>query len=373
MARGNRIAEFTDANSDDAWSSSEAGVEYTWDHRNRLTQVTFKNGPSGAATQIIHYTYDAFNQLVKRVEDADGAGTSAPIDQTFYLYDQGQVALEFHQSGSGDLDAEDLTHRYLWGPAVDQLLADEQVDFSDTDADGEVLWALTDHLGSVRDVVDSNGDLRIRRAYDSFGNRIQDEHFDTAGDPVSSSDPEYVDVAFEFTGRYFDEATGLQNNLNRWYDPAIGRWISEDPIGFAGKDVNLYRYVGNSPVISVDPDGLKTKGGKSGPKEKGNDDWLKHEPLPDGPNEMHVAVHACFWSIGGGLTGGVGGALIGGGTSIGADVCPWVIDYSHAQSRNDLRDRIRNIDPGIHLITDPKEFPGGDPDEDETPPFKVVR
>jgi len=126
-----------------------------------------------------------------------------------------------------------------------------------------VLRALTDHLGSVRDVVDSNGDLRIRRAYDSFGNVIDETHFDTSGDPVSSSDPEYVDIAFEFTGRYFDEATGLQNNLNRWYDPKIGRWISEDPIGFYAGDANLYRYVGNSPVMYTDPSGLHypVKGG----------------------------------------------------------------------------------------------------------------
>ncbi len=33
--------------------------------------------------------------------------------------------------------------------------------------------------------------------------------------------------------------------FNRWYDASVGRWISEDPIGFAGGDANLYRYVGN--------------------------------------------------------------------------------------------------------------------------------
>ncbi len=61
---------------------------------------------------------------------------------------------------------------------------------------------------------------------------------------------------FGFTGRMFDTATGLQNNLNRRYDPAAGRWISEDPFGFAGGDSNLYRYVGNSPTNATDPTGL---------------------------------------------------------------------------------------------------------------------
>ncbi|MBX9627173.1 MAG: RHS repeat-associated core domain-containing protein, partial [Gemmataceae bacterium] len=40
------------------------------------------------------------------------------------------------------------------------------------------------------------------------------------------------------------------------YDPNVGRWLQPDPIGFAGGDPNLYRYVGNSPTNFVDPSGL---------------------------------------------------------------------------------------------------------------------
>ena len=64
------------------------------------------------------------------------------------------------------------------------------------------------------------------------------------------------DWLFLFTARPFDADTGLQNNLNRWYDARVGRWLSEDPIGFAAGDANLYRYVGNSVMIRVDPAGL---------------------------------------------------------------------------------------------------------------------
>ena len=44
------------------------------------------------------------------------------------------------------------------------------------------------------------------------------------------------------------------------YDPSIGRWTAEDPIGFAGKDSNLYRYAGNEPTDLTDPTGLAPVG-----------------------------------------------------------------------------------------------------------------
>ena len=58
-----------------------------------------------------------------------------------------------------------------------------------------------------------------------------------------------------YTGKAFDKATGLQNNLNRWYDASVGRWLSEDPSGL-GPDSNPYRYVGNKPMNATDPSGL---------------------------------------------------------------------------------------------------------------------
>jgi uncharacterized protein RhaS with RHS repeats len=48
----------------------------------------------------------------------------------------------------------------------------------------------------------------------------------------------------------------MQYNRARYYDAAIGRFLSEDPIGFAGGDSNIYRYVANSPLANTDPLGL---------------------------------------------------------------------------------------------------------------------
>ena len=281
---------------------------YTWDHRNRLVHVSEWSGDHEVT--IVDYSYDAFNELV-------AISTEKPFEEgrtrTVFVYDGGQAVLQFDDASEDptpiDLGADDLSHRYLWNPqAVDQLFADEQVDWSDEEADGEVLWALTDHLGSVGDVVDSNGDLRLHRQFDSFGNVVGETHYNTSGTSVFRGQTGYIDEAFAFTGRWFDKATGLQNNLNRWYDPQIGRWLSEDPIGFAGGDANLYRYVGNQPTGYIDPSGLDPVpggrgyggpgsggfgGGQSGGHGAGGS-WGS-EPVYDPPSP--AAVFWGFWWI----------------------------------------------------------------------------
>ena len=77
-----------------------------------------------------------------------------------------------------------------------------------------------------------------------------------------------LDCLFGYTGRAYDKVSGLQNNLNRWYDSSVGSWISQDPAGFDGGDTNEYRYVGDSPTNGVDPSGL-TKGGRQNIKVTG--------------------------------------------------------------------------------------------------------
>jgi RHS repeat-associated protein len=69
-----------------------------------------------------------------------------------------------------------------------------------------------------------------------------------------------IDSLFLYTARAFDADTLLQNNLHRWYDAAVGRWLSEDPVGFEGGDLNLCRCVHNRTAVLVDPLGLLRQG-----------------------------------------------------------------------------------------------------------------
>lgn len=106
-----------------------------------------------------------------------------------------------------------------------------------------MLWALTDNQGTVRDVVDSDGVVVNHITYDSFGK-------------VTSESNAAVEFRFGYTGRELDAETGLYYYRARYYNPATGRFLSEDPISFGGGDANLYRYVGNSPTNYTDPTGL---------------------------------------------------------------------------------------------------------------------
>lgn len=175
---------------------------YRWDHRNRLAGIEDfdANGTldpeDDVVIQAVGYAYDAFNQLIVHVVVASG------VQATVFSYDNGQVALQFDQSSGGDLEADDLSHRYLWGDAVDQLFADEQVNWSDNSApDGEVLWAMTDKLGSASDAIDSNADLRVHRRFDAFGGIVEETHYNASGTAVTAGQTGYVDEAFAFTGR----------------------------------------------------------------------------------------------------------------------------------------------------------------------------
>jgi RHS repeat-associated protein len=175
----------------------------------------------------VTYTYDALNRRIGEQIDADGAGSGTPV-QTWTVFDGQNPYDDFNGSGT-------LKDRYLYGPAVDALLAR-------TDTSGVTDWYLADRLGSVRDIVDLSGNVVYHTGYDSFGNKVSSSG--SGGD------------RFGFTGREHDAALNLYYNRARFYDPATGRFLSKDPSGFSAGDANLYRYVNNSPTNGTDPSGL---------------------------------------------------------------------------------------------------------------------
>jgi RHS repeat-associated protein len=183
------------------------------------------------------------------------SGQISTTTQTRFAYDGSQIVMQFDRAGTGALTAANLSHRYLWGPAVDQLLADEQVTNGDL-----VVWALGDNQNTVRDLATySNGVTAV----------VNHRVFSAYGELASQTNPATntaaaVDCLFAYTGEPLSvfsvntttgAETGLQNNDNRWYNAIIGRWLCQDPLGL-GPDTNPYRYCGNGPTDGTDPSGL---------------------------------------------------------------------------------------------------------------------
>ena len=119
-----------------------------------------------------------------------------------------------------------------------------------TDPPLEKHWTVLDHQHTARAFAefeyDSGPETTVvnQIEYDSFGNILI----------LSETDPG-VAHRFGYTGRDWDADAELYYYRARWYDPLVGRFLSEDPSGFAAGDENLTRYVSNSPVLHVDPSG----------------------------------------------------------------------------------------------------------------------
>jgi len=119
-----------------------------------------------------------------------------------------------------------------------------------------------DHLGSIRELVNSSGTLLTRYSYDPYGRGTSTY--------LSGS----TDATFQYTGDYYHAASGLNLTKFRAYDPNTARWLSRDPKE-ENEELNLYEYVKNMPVDAIDPLGLSLKWYEAGtPKESHG--WAEH-------------------------------------------------------------------------------------------------
>ena len=213
-------------------TGDETGRRLVYDAWNRLVAVKDSGG-----TVLKTYGYDGLGRRVQETVTA----TSVTTD--LYYSAQWQV-LEEQVAG-------DTTQRYVWSPVyVDAMVLRDR----DTNADGtldERLWVQQDANWNVTALVNGSGAVVERYAYDPFGVRtVYDASYS-----VRSGGSSY-DFQHGFQGMAADEVSGLSHQRNRWYSPTLGRWVTLDPIRFAGGDVNLYRAMGNNTTNYIDPSGL---------------------------------------------------------------------------------------------------------------------
>ena len=100
----------------------------------------------------------------------------------------------------------------------------------------------SDGLSSILKMTDATGDVTRAYRYDSFGRIESGSSYD----------------GYSFTGWEWDSQTSLYFYRGRYYDPTLGRFLNEDPIGLLG-GINLYTYVGNDPTNYVDPAALTVR------------------------------------------------------------------------------------------------------------------
>jgi len=207
--------------------------KYVYDALNRIVNVLDRTTEAEIAT----YVYDTRNRRVRK-EVTSG-------DTAECVYDGWRVVAEY--DGSANLDAE-----YVYGDYIDEPVAmyrdhNDDDDFADAN---ELLYYATNRLYSVAALLDTSGSVVEGYEYTAYGKvTILDSNFDTTTYTYSQYGNPYL-----YTGRRYDDESGLYYYRNRYYSPNLGRFITRDPMYYAG-GVNLYEYADSRPIPVADPHG----------------------------------------------------------------------------------------------------------------------
>ncbi|MEY4591067.1 MAG: hypothetical protein RL497_3143, partial [Pseudomonadota bacterium] len=229
-APGNRLNLFGDAH-------------FHYDTSGNRTQQT--RGKQG--TLKTHYQYNSLNQLTAiAVNGVITQYAYDPLGRRISKRSEGK-SVEFLWLGDqllsercliNDAVAEGVSKTYLFKPNSFEPIAFVQ--------NASIYYYHLDHLGTPQEITNQQGELVWAVSYKAYGN-------------LAVAFKMEVENNLRFAGQYFDEESGLHYNRFRYYDPACGRFINQDPIGLLG-GVNNYLYVPN-PTGWVDPLGLAAKPG----------------------------------------------------------------------------------------------------------------
>jgi len=221
---GNRLTglgAFSFAHDDEGRTLTKSATDFLqtfhWSARSQLDSVTTIDAGD---TTVVRYTYDGLGRRISR---------EGPTGFEEYLYDGPHVIVVLD-------DQQDVTRTLSYYPGVDRPHS--------LMTSSETYYYATDPTRSVIGLAEFTGAASATHRY----------RYDAWGKPLGSV-TEAVPNPIRFKARWWDEDTELYDFRSRWYDPDIGRFISEDPIGIAG-GINVYVFAGNDPVSGWDPFGL---------------------------------------------------------------------------------------------------------------------
>ncbi len=207
------ISFIYDANGNMVSKTDSSGTtSYVYDSENRLIELRTPNA------QLVTYKYDPFGRRIEK--NVNGVITR-------YVYDREDILFELDGSSA-------VLTEYVHGPGIDEPIAMLR--------NNQTYYYHADGLGSIIAITNSAGQVVQRYEYNSFG------------EITYVQDPNFLQP-YTYTGREYDNESGLYYYRARYYDAKVGRFITQDPIGFAG-GINKYIYVNNRPTIFIDPTGL---------------------------------------------------------------------------------------------------------------------
>jgi RHS repeat-associated protein len=211
------------------------GWTYQYDAQNRLLSAS-------SVSSVVQFSYDARNRCVARTVNGN---------ITRFVYDGWSLLEERNASGVEQC-------RYYHGAMIDELLLR---------ITANTYYYHHDGLGSTIALTDYTGALAESYTYDAFGTATI---LSTNSQVLATS---AIGNRFLYTGREYLADVGLYDYRNRFYSPWLGRFLQTDPIGFSAGDVNLYRYVGNSINVLIDPFGLEWTEVAGSERFDGSEKW----------------------------------------------------------------------------------------------------
>ncbi|WP_163292494.1 RHS repeat-associated core domain-containing protein [Desulfovibrio sp. JC022] len=246
----------------------------------RMPQRTFRYGPGLRLEKAgsVQYFYDEYGRLITK---QDGQHVtrysyhhSGQLEQV-NLSDGRRINYTIDPEGrrvSKSINGK-IVESYLWldfttlAVVTDnygnrkEFAYDEDGDPIAMRVNEEIYYFATDQVGTIYIVANGEGNEVKRIIRDSFGNKTIDTN-------------ERMDIPLGFAAGLYDKDTGLVHFGYREYDPSIGRFITPDPLGLAGGDVDVYGYCADDPVNFIDRVGLFSVSGSGHAGASGQSDTL---------------------------------------------------------------------------------------------------